>query len=358
MTGLLDDEENLILLENLVSGKAVSVNYSALSRVLGKHRNTIKNKVENIFLNKIVDRPIFPFLGLYKIYPLLVAVQIDLPEKEGFVRWVKEDPYIFAAFRSRQGDYDTLLFVYHENITKYQLWMDSLPSILKLNYGISERDAYFVSNTTYFSNQLMIKYQPSSGINLMERNFQEKRELTINGYTFDKLDIKIVKSLVSGKGMKVNNKLLCNESGLHRKTVEKRINALLRAELLSSPVCRFPNFFVPPRYVLTYSLFEIKKSKGKVIREIRKDPHVPIAFKTIHGKYNILLFGNHQSISDHLRWEESYRRRFPGSFGSANITYLSPEMTISFDQKIVSLSLLRNRLDGFRGKNLRKTMHI
>jgi hypothetical protein len=66
------------------------------------------------------------------------------------------------------------------------------------------------------------------------------------------------------------------------------------------------------------------------------------------------LFGNHRNISDHLRWEESYRKRFPDSFGSANITYLSPEMTISFDQQIVSLSIFRTRLERSRGRELRK----
>jgi len=147
MTDLLNDRDTLLLLESLISGNAVSVNFSALSRILDKHRNTIKKNVENIFDYKIISRPVFPFLGLYRIYPLLVAVHIDMPGNEKFVKWVKEDPYIFAAFRSRQGDYDTLLFVYHKNIMNYQLWMDSLPSILKLKYGVAERDATFVSDT-------------------------------------------------------------------------------------------------------------------------------------------------------------------------------------------------------------------
>jgi len=204
----------------------------------------------------------------------------------------------------------------------------------------------------------MIKYSPSSGIHLMEIDFQERGELAINDYRLDDLDLKILECLVSGRGIKVNHSLLCSRSGLHRRTVERRINALLQEGLISNPVCRFPNFFVPPNYVLTYSLFEIKKSKEKVMREIRNDPHIPIAFKIIQGKYNILLFGNHRSLSDHLRWEEGYRRRFPDSFGSANITYLSPEMTISFDQQIVSLSIIRDKLESFRGKNLRKTVQV
>lgn len=354
MSDLLDDRKNLILLESLVSGEAVSVNFSALSRVLNKHRNTIKKKVDAIFDHRIIDRPICPFLGLYKVYPLLVVVRMNLPEDERFFKWVKEDPHIFAAFRSRQGEYDTLLFIYNQNITSYQIWMDSLPSILKMKYGIPEKDAKLVSSTAYFSNQLMIKYNPSSGISLMERDFKERGELAINKHKLDEVDLKIVKCLVSGEGIKINHTLLCLKTGVHRKTVEKRLGALLKENLISEPVCRFPNFFVPPNYVLTYSLFDIKDSKEKVIQEIRKDPHVPIAIKIIHERYNLLLFGNHRSIGDHLRWEEGYRKRFPGSFGSANITYLSPEMTISFDQQIVSLSIFRDRLERSRGRELRK----
>jgi predicted transcriptional regulator len=354
MSDLLDDRENLVLLESLVSGDAVSVNFSALSKILDKHRNTVKKKVEAIFDHRIIDRPICPFLGLYKVYPLLAVVRMNLPEDENFVRWVKEDPHIFAAFRSRQGEYDTLLFIYQQSITSYQMWMESLSSILKINYRISDRDAKLVSSTAYFSNQLMVKYDPSSGISLMERDFKEKGELTIHEYKLDEIDLKIIRCLVSGEGIKISQTLLCQKTGLHRKTVEKRIGALLKEGLISEPMCRFPNFFVPPNYVLTYSLFDIKDSKEKVIQEIKKDPHVPIAIRIIHERYNLLLFGNHRSISDHLRWEEGYRKRFPDSFGSANITYLSPEMTISFDQQIVSLSIFKDRLERSRGRELRK----
>lgn len=354
MSELLDDRENLLLLESLVSGEAVSVNFSALSKILNKHRNTIKKKVDVIFERKIIDRPLCPFFGLYKIYPLLVVVHLNLPADERFVKWVKEDPHIFAAFRSRQGEYDTLLFIYHQNITSYQKWMELLPSILKMKYGISERDTRLVSSTTYFSNQLMIKYNPSSGIILIEDDFKDRGELTINGHELDETDLKIIKCLVSGKGIKISQTLLCQKTGLHRKTVERRIEAFLKEGLISEPVCRFPNFFVPPNYILTYSLYEIKDSKEKVMEEIRKDPQAPIAINIIHERYNLLLFGNYRSISDHLRWEESYRKRFPNSFGSASITYLSPEMTISFDQQIVSLSIIKDRFERSRGRELRK----
>jgi len=348
MSELLEDAENLRLMEELVSGNAVSVNISELSRLLGKHRNTIKKSVEAIFEHNILEQPFYPFYGLYRVYPLLAVVKLEIPDckdcAEKFVQWIKEDPQIFAAFRSRQGEYDTLLFTYHESITSYQLWMSTIPSILNINYGVNEDDAYFFSSTSYFSNQLMIKYNPSTGINLIEKDFNEHNGLKLRGYELDQLDLDVMRCLVNGKGIKTNISLLCKKTGLHRKTVSKRIEALIEARLLSEPVCRFPNFFVPPNYLLTYMLVQFKKLDERVINEIIIDPHIPIAIQTIHNKYNLLIFANHSSLDDHLKWEESYRKMFPDCFGSAEIIYLSPEMTINFNQQVVSLSYIRGRL--------------
>jgi len=348
MSELLEDAENLRLMEELVSGNAVSVNISELSRILGKHRNTIKKSVEAIFEHNILEQPFYPFYGLYRVYPLLAVVKLEIPDckdcAEKFVQWIKEDPQIFAAFRSRQGEYDTLLFTYHESITSYQLWMSTIPSILNINYGVNEDDAYFFSSTSYFSNQLMIKYNPSTGINLIEKDFNEHNGLKLRGYELEQLDLDVMRCLVNGKGIKTNISLLCKKTGLHRKTVSKRIEALIGARLLSEPVCRFPNFFVPPNYLLTYMLVQFKKLDERVINEIIIDPHIPIAIQTIHHKYNLLIFANHSSLDDHLKWEESYRKMFPDCFGSAEIIYLSPEMTINFNQQVVSLSYIRGRL--------------
>jgi hypothetical protein len=213
MSELLEDVDNLKLMEELVSGNAVSVNISELSRILGKHRNTIKNKVEDIFEHRILDNPFYPFRGLYRVYPLLAVVKLDIPDSkdctENIIQWVKEDPQIFAAFRSRQGEYDTLLFTYHESITNYQLWISSIPSILNINYGVDEEDSFFYSSTAYFSNQLMIKYSPSTGINLIERDFKRNGGIKLRGYELDQLDLDIMRCLVNGKGIKTNHTMLC-----------------------------------------------------------------------------------------------------------------------------------------------------
>jgi hypothetical protein len=360
MSELLEDRNNLKLMDELVSGHAVSVNISELSRLLGRHRNTIKNKVDEIFNHKIIDPPVYPFHGLYKVYPLLAVVNLDIPDgkdaTEKIIRWVKEDPHIFAAFRSRQGEYDTILFTYHEDITSYQLWMSTVPSILMINYGVKEEYAKFESSTAYFSNQLMIKYNPSTGINLIEKDFQKKGELELRGYKLDDLDLNIIRCLVNGKGIKTNHTLLCERTGLHRKTIEKRIISLREGGLLGEPVSRFPNFFVPPNYLLTYVLVQFKKLDERVLNEIIIDTNIPIAIQTIHGKFNLLMFGNHSSLNEHLQWEERYRTMFPDSFGSAQITYLSPEMTINSNQQMVSLSHIREKLGESREMDLGRTI--
>jgi predicted transcriptional regulator len=362
MSELIYNSENLQLLDELVSGNVVSVNLSELSGFLGKHRNTIKNRVENIFRYNLLDPPAFPFLGMYKVYPLLSIINIYIPECAEFVdkfrKWVKEDPQIFAAFSLRYDEYNTLLFTFHEDITSYQLWMISLPSILKVNYGIPDEYANLSSCTSYFSNQLMIKYNPSTGINLMEADFREKGELTIHGCSLDELDLKILRCLLSGKGIKVNKSLLCSKTNLHRKTIERRISSFIKAGVISEPVCRFPNFFVPPSYILTYMLVDLKKMNEKVIREIIMDSCIPVAIRTIHNKYNLLVFGNHRSIEDQIKWEEEYRKKFPDSFGGAIVTYLSPEATISFSQQIVSLSYFRKKIKRGDVDDLRKTLEM
>jgi len=54
MLNLMENKENLQILEELVSGNAVSVNIASLSRKLDKHRNTVKKKVENLVKFKII----------------------------------------------------------------------------------------------------------------------------------------------------------------------------------------------------------------------------------------------------------------------------------------------------------------
>lgn len=342
---MLNDPVNLRLLEKLVSGEATSPNLSLLSKRFGKHRNTVKERVDELLDHKVLDRPVFPFIGLYREYPLLIAVRADIPNDEQFRRWISTDEHIFAAFRSRQGEYNTLLFLFHKDVTSYQLWRESLVPQGK----IPPREFRYPSSTSYFSTRMMVKYEPSSAIKLIEEDLRRNGELEINGCTIDRLSFDIMKALVLGEGIKVNENFLSKELGLHRRTISKRIERLIEEGFVGRPVCRFPNFFVPPNYILVFSLYEVRRSKEAILEEIRRDPHVPIAMNVSHGRYNLLLFGNHNSITDHLEWEERYEAKFSNCFGSADITYLSPKMTVSIDQQKVSLGIIRGKLRELEG---------
>lgn len=346
MADLLADELNLLLLRDMVSGRATSVNLSYLSRVIHKHRNTIRKTVADLFAAKIINPPIFPFMGLYKEYSLLVAVRADLPDDEMFKNWIRDDKHIFAAFRSRQGEYNTLLFIFHRDVLSYQLWRESLVPSGK----IPPRDTRYPSSAYFFSNQLMVKYEPSAAIHLMEEQLKNEGKVDFDDYTIDELDFKVLRCLVTGKGIKVNENLLSKATGVHRSTVERRISEMLAGGWVSRPVCRFPNFFVPPNYLLVFSMYEIKKSKEEILREIRKDLHIAIALEISHGRYNLLTFENYLTVPDHQRWEREYSNRFPGCFGSAEITYLTPEMTVSIDQQKVSLGIIEEKLRRVQGK--------
>lgn len=358
MSAILDNEFNLLLLEELVSGDSVSVNLSELSRQLDKHRQTILTRVEDIFLHGILDEPAYPFLGLYKERPLLVTVQLEMPDDEMFVKWVKEDPCIFAAFHCRHCEYNTILFIYHKDVTEYLLWREALPSIMVEEYDISKNLTKFMSSTSYYSNHLMMKYNPSEGVHLLERQFKDEKRLVINGYKFDELDMDIMKYLAAGVGIKTDLTRLCERTGKHRKTVTRRISTLFENGYLAEPVCRFPTLFVPPGFLFTLSLIEIRNLRDRIIDEMVKDPHVPLVLKTISGQYNLLLFSNHRSIGEYLQWEEGYREKFPGCFGSTNITYLTPRMRIPFDYKIVSLSIISEKLKEIHGRKLKDSLKV
>jgi len=116
---LLKDKINLNLLKNICSGNGLDVNLSYLSRHLKRHRNSIRERVRKLLKNGIIDRPIFPFFGLFMEYPLLVSAYADLPDNERVHEWLKNDRNVFAAFRVREGEYNTMLFEFHKSVWHY-----------------------------------------------------------------------------------------------------------------------------------------------------------------------------------------------------------------------------------------------
>jgi len=57
MTDLLSDELNLKLLNLIFSGQGVEINVSELAKNLSKHRNTIRDRVNQLIKHKIIRKP-------------------------------------------------------------------------------------------------------------------------------------------------------------------------------------------------------------------------------------------------------------------------------------------------------------
>lgn len=341
---MLQDELNLQLLSKLCSGEGLSINLSYLSRKLRRHRNTIRERVRELIKYQVIDRPVYPFLALFKERPLLIAVYADLPDNEKVRTWLKEDANIFAAFRIREGEYNMMLFELHENLQTYHTWRETIVKDGKIP-GRSQR---IPSTAVYLSNMLMEKYEPNAPTELIKQNYQEKKVTKLNGFPLDDLSLSILSHLTNGEGISVNENILAKDLGVHRRTVNDRIQKMCDAEIIWKPLCRFPSFFVPPSFILVFSLVEIRRLSEEFLKDISSDPHVSLAYRISEGRYNMLLFEAHLNFEDYLRWESFYNSKYPECFGSIKNTYLSPNLKISIDQQKVSLGVISERLSDTR----------
>jgi len=347
MTDLLNDELNLRLLTEICSGNGVEVNISELSRSLNKHRKTIRDRIDPLFENNIINKPIYPFFWLYKEFPLMVITRADLPRDKITNYFIETDPHIFAAFFKKEEEYNTFIIQYHKDLYGYQQWREGLVKEGKL----PPREIRYPSDSMFFSNQAFIKYNPSHPIELIEKHINELYD-KINNYRLDKLSIQILKKLVNGIGIQTNENYLSEQLGVHRKTIERRISFLLKEKIILEPICRFPRFVVPPNYTLVVSLFEIRKNPNNIEKAWDGDPHLPIILRASTGRYTHLVFSCFYLNEDHVKWQETYDQRFPGCFGAIKNTYLSPSMTFSIAQQFVSLEIIKRKLEKIHGRAL------
>jgi len=346
MPTMLEDPRNLRILLELCSGDAVSVNVNQLSRSLGVDRATIHQRVKTMVEHRVLDPPTYPFHGVFRVYPILAIIKLDARglNRQGLTRWMREDPQILAAYHSLLWSHDTLLITYHESVADHQLWMGAIPETLFKIYGVDVNRGDLRSSVSYLSNQLMVKYSPGSGVRLIEKTVQEEGSATLGGRRLDELDVRIMRALMEGEGIRTNISRLSAASGLHRKTVERRIDLLLSGRHIAEPVCRFPGFLVPPGYLLTMTRAHVKGVDEALINSLIEDPHVPVAIQTADESGNLLMFGNHVDVEGYVGWMDDLRGLFPHRMGEASTTFLPPEAAVAFNYKGVAVSYINRRL--------------
>jgi len=340
MADILDDKLNLRILQHICDGKGVSLNYNYLSRKLRKHRDTIRKRAHDLLDKKIINPPVYPFFGQYREHPIMVLVQADIPLNEKTEKWISKDPHIFAAYKLKRGDYNLLLILFHRTVLRYQLWRKSLTREGK----IPPRSLRYPSTANFFSTQMMIKYEPSASIEMLEKVLEKRGNLVLNNHKLDKLSFDILKNLATGEGVRINEDMLSKELNISRKTLKRRIAKLLDAKMIFKPVCRFPTFFGPSDSVVAVSLLEVKKNEKAFVDYVKKDPHISFAFQVCCGRYNYLLFEVFERVADHIKWEHELNKILKGSLGNCDVTYLTPNMTINMDQQKVSLKVINKKL--------------
>ncbi|MHA1298935.1 MAG: hypothetical protein ACTSO9_05765 [Candidatus Helarchaeota archaeon] len=333
------DELSLQLIKEISSGYGLIIDYSKLSEKLGKHRSTIKRRIEELLNNNIITPPTyFPYGLLFKEYPLFVLVFADLPESSE--NRIFNDKNIFAAFRIIEGQYNTLIFEFHKTIFSYQIWRENLVKQGK----IPSREYRHASTSYFFSNKLIEKFEPNTIYGHLLKEFNQNRRLILNNYEIDDIGIKILRNILKNNNfIKVNKNILSQKLGVHRKTIELRINKLKKMNIIDYPSCNFVNFFSPPNYFLILSFLEMKSQKDQIIADFKKDCNVPVIYNISAGKYNISTISSHPSIDDFFYWNLEYKKKY-NSIKSQRIVYLSPTMIIYLNHKKIIDAIIDQKL--------------
>lgn len=341
MSDIFQDKADLQLVEKIIAGEGVEVNVHYLAQKLKKHRNTIQNAVDGLFEHEIINPPAYPFPQMQKEYPLLVIARADLPRTPEIDAFLKRDRHIFAAFYVRDEEYNTLVIEYHRDLYEYGEWRKGLIE----NKQIPPRHDRYPAQSMFFSNRHVIKYAPHYPLYKMEEALENDGHLDINGLRMNKLSFAVMKNLMLGEGIRTNENLLSRKLDMHRKTVERRISAMVDQGIISKPVCLFPRILVPPTQLLVYTLMEVMyNDRANVLKAIKMDPSITMAMESNFGRYTYLLFSVFNGTDEHLEWMERYSERFPESIGATKNIYLSPKMTASIDQNKVALGIIRERL--------------
>lgn len=353
MSELLDNLQNLKIIEYLVSGEAVNVNYSHLSRELSKSRDLLHRRVNNLVTNGIIEPPHFPFNYIFEAFPLFLIINMDIPDcfdcKPKIMQWLRDDPKVFAAYKFRQGEFGTLIFTFHEDLKSSHEWMAQIPFTLEEDYHVAKEHASFNSNTIYLSNQLLMKYNPCTGFNVIEKDFKKEGKISFNGYELDTLDLSIMQNLIDGKSINYNHNIISNQTGLDYRTVEKRVESFIKNKILMNPTCTFPNLFTPPNYFLSYMLARLEYPSDPCLRNLLSDEKIPVLWKTIQSKYNILLFYIHRNVRDLYVYSDDVTCKV---LENAQKKYLAHEPIARFDDKKISLHYIQQKINSISNKTM------
>ena len=352
MNKLLNNESTLKLLQLICAGEGVHINISKSAQEFNKHRNTIQSRVDQLIDLKIIEKPYYPLQWLLNEYPLLVISKEKFYRDETTKTLIENDPHIIAGFFFQEEVYNTLTIQFHADLYSYQTWSDN---ILEDGKIIKEEDRH-PPDALLFSIKRILKFDPRAPLRVIESGFKKGIIKEVGGLELDPLTLKILKIVLSGEGIRTNENFLARTLDVNRNTITRQIQNLLQKKIISKPVSRFPLVFVPPNYMLIFSLFEIKRRCKEVEGFIRRDPRVPLLIKANVERYNYFVTSVFRTVEDHLKWQERYTQNFSACIEAIKNTYLSPAMSFSIKQNFVSLELLKRKMEILHRQKLEESV--
>ena len=183
----LENENILKLLKLLCIGEGVDINISTLSKELDKHRNTIKERVNQLLSYKIIEKPFYPLLWLFNEYPLLVISKDKFYRDEATKAFIEKDHHILAGYFFQEEMYNTLTIQFHEDLDSYQTWSDNALENRKI---IKEEDRC-PPDALFFSTKRILKFDTSAPFRIIERGFNNGDIEEIGNLKLDNLLVSI-----------------------------------------------------------------------------------------------------------------------------------------------------------------------
>jgi len=118
----------------------------------------------------------------------------------------------------------------------------------------------------------------------------------------DDFNLRLLRYLVSGSGVRVNINALANELDMHRTTIKNRLDSLLEKRILDKP--RYPFIRLFEEYpLLILALADIPRNP-QARSFFEEDPHIFAAYTCREGAYNTLLVEFFKDLETYHSWRE------------------------------------------------------
>ena len=340
MKDLLHDDLTLKILELLVSGKGVDANISQLAKQFDRHRHTIKDRVDGLYDHKIIRKPSYFFNGLLKELSLFVISKCEYGRDKKTRLFIENDPNIFAAYKFKDEAYNTITIQFHKNLNSYYTWLDQVHQ----EELVTHFENQHFPEALLFSTDRVLKFNLSSAIDILEKNFSNGTLTTMNDFKLDNLSFKILRAMVKGNYIRTNENFIAKELNIPRKTVTRKIRTLLESNIISYPRSLFHNVFSPPEFIVVLSLIETRKNHEEIMKILITDPHSTMLIRANQGRYDLFVISTFPSVEKYLEWQENLGISYSCKIGSIKNTFLSPKMAFSINYDKIFLEFIHNRI--------------